>query len=172
MNFCSRFWKTSGSFRFTWIVSILIRLYKSGNWQKLFHTTGSDCSLCSISLSMVKPSGDISGRTARPASLISPNRSILRHLSLFSSDQLLRSLRGQSFWAVTLSAIFFVVLSIQPKHRASSTASIYQKVVSSVGLPRLTTTQHSFSVLWFCISHSRSSTLDLISRRLCISIAT
>ena len=152
------------------MVSILIRLYKSGNWQKLFHTTGSDCSLCNISLSMVKPLGDISGRTALPASVISPNRSILRHLSLLSSDQLLRGFRGQSFWAVTSAAIFFVVLSIQPKHRASSTASIYQKVLSSVGLPRFTTTQHSFYVLWFCISHSRSSVLDLTSSKLCISI--
>ena len=149
-----------------WIVSILIRLYKSGNLQKLSHTVGSDCTLCNISLSMMKPLGDISGKTALPASVISPNRSILRHLSLLSSDQLLRGLRGQSFWAVTPSVIFLVVLSIQPKHRASSTASIYQKVSLSVGLPRFTTTQHSFSVLWFRISYSRSSVLDLASNKL------
>ena len=114
---------------------------------------------------MIKPLSDISGRTALPASVISPNRSILRHLSLLSSDQLLRGFRGQSFWAVMSAAIFFVVLSIQPKHRASSTASMYQKVLLSVGLPRFTTTQHSFSVLWFCISHSRSSVLDLTSSK-------
>ena len=119
---------------------------------------------------MVKPCGDMSGRTALPASFISPNRSILRHLSLLSSDQLLRGFRGQSFWAVTPSAIFFVVLSIQPKHSASSTASMYQNVSSSTGLPRFTTTQHSVSFLWFCMSHSRNSALDLASSKLCISI--
>ena len=112
----------------------------------------------------------MSGRTALPASVISPNRSILRHLSLFSSDQLLRGFRGQSFWTVTPSAIFFVVLSIQPKHSASSTSSMYQNVSSSTGLPRFTTTQHSASFLWFCMSHSRNSTLDLASSKLCISI--
>ena len=119
---------------------------------------------------MVKPLGDISGRTALPASVISPNRSILRHLSLFSSDQLLRGFRGQSFWTVTPSAIFFVVLSIQPKHSASSTASMYQNVSSSTGLPRFTTTQHSASFLWFCMSHSRNSALDFAPSKLCISI--
>ena len=106
----------------------------------------------------------MSGRTALPASFISPNRSILRHLSLLSSDQLLRGFRGQSFWAVTPSAIFFVVLSIQPKHSASSTASMYQNVSSS-------TTQHSVSFLWFCMSHSRNSALDFASSKLCISIS-
>lgn len=40
----------------------------------------------------------------------------------------------------------FVVLSIHPKHIASSTASIYQNVPSSTGLPRFTTTQHSGSL--------------------------
>lgn len=59
---------------------------------------------------MIKPLDDISGRTALPASVISPNRSILRHLSLLSSDQLLLGFRGQSFWAVTSSAIFLNVL--------------------------------------------------------------
>ena len=113
----------------------------------------------------------MSGRTALPASFISPNRSILRHLSLLSSDQLLRGFRGQSFWAVTPSAIFFVVLSIQPKHSASSTASMYQNVSSSTGLPRFTTTQHSVSFLWFCMSHSRNSALDFASSKLCISIS-
>lgn len=113
----------------------------------------------------------MSGRTALPASFISPNRSILRHLSLLSSDQLLRGFRGQSFWDVTPSAIFFVVLSIQPKHSVSSTASMYQNVSSSTGLPRFTTTQHSVSFLWFCMSHSRNSALDFASSKLCISIS-
>ena len=84
---------------------------------------------------MLKPLSDMSGRTARPASVISPSRSRRRHLSLFSSDHTLRGRRGQSLWAVVPSGSLFVVLSIQPKHRASSTASIYQKVLSSFGLP-------------------------------------
>lgn len=85
---------------------------------------------------------------------------------LFSSDQLLRGFLGHSLCAVTPSASFFVVLSIHPKHIASSTASIYQNVLSSTGLPRLTTTQHSVSLSWFCISHSRSSFLDLTFSKL------
>ena len=112
-------------------------------------TTGSFCNAFKISLSITNPFSDISGNTARPASVIHPSRSILRHLSLFSSDQLLLVFRGHSFCAVVCSSIFLVVLSIQPKHMASSSASIYQKVPSSLGLPLFTTTQHSVSVLWF-----------------------
>lgn len=40
-----------------------------------------------------------------------------------------------------------VVLSIHPKHIASSTAPIYQNVSLSTGRPRFTTTQHSGSLL-------------------------
>ena len=111
-----------------------------------------------------------------------PVERLFRHLSsalivpfygiyiFLSSDLLHSGFHGQSFWAVTSAAILFVLLSIHLKHRASSTVSIYQNVLSSVGLPRFTTTQHSFSVLWFCISHSRSSVLDLTSSKLCIFI--
>lgn len=91
-----------------------------------------------------------------------------RQRSLFSSDQLLRGFRGQSFWTVTSSEIFLTVLSIHPKHKASSTASTYRKVPSSTGLPRLTATQHSVSLSWFCRSHSRSSDLDFTSSKLCM----
>ena len=38
------------------------------------------------------------------------------------------------------------MLSIQPKHIASSTASIYQNVLSFCGLPRFTITQHSHKI--------------------------
>ena len=88
---------------------------------------------------------DISGNTARPASVISPSRSSLRHRSLFSSDQALPGRRGHSRCTVAPDGSFFTVLSIQPKHNASSTASTYQNVPSSTGRPRLTATQHSFS---------------------------
>lgn len=119
---------------------------------------------------MENPGSLISGKTALPASVINPSRSMRRHRSLFSSDQLLRGFRGLSFWAVTSSEIFLVVLSIQPKHKASSTASTYQKVLSSTGRPRLTTTQHSVSLSWFCRSHSRNSDLDWVSNKLWISV--
>ena len=171
MNLSKRLLYSSG-FRFLiCIVSILTRLYKSGNRQKLSHTTGSACNTDRISRSITNPSTDMSGNTARPASVINPSRSILRHLSLFSSDQLLRGFRGHNFCTVISSAILLVVLSIQPKHMASSTASMYQNVPSSLGLPRLTTTQHSVSVLWFCASHLRNYTLDLTFNRLFTSIA-
>lgn len=66
--------------------------------------------------------------------------------------------------------ILLVVLSIQPKHMASSTASMYQKVRLSTGRPRFTFTQHSFSRSWFRISHSRNCSLDVMSSKLWIVI--
>lgn len=97
-------------------VSMRTRLYSSGKRQKLCHTTGSDFNSFITSSSIAKPLSVISGNTALPASVINPSRSILRHLSLFSSDQLLRAFLGHSLCAVTPSANFFVVLSIHPKH--------------------------------------------------------
>ena len=65
----------------------------------------------------------------------------------YSSDQIEFFFLGANLCAVIPLSSFLVVLSIQPKHMASSTASTYQKVPSSIGLPRLTTTQHSAAVL-------------------------
>ena len=123
----------------------------------MLYTSESAFKAFSISPSMTNPFGDISGSTDLPASVISPRRSILRRRSLFNSDYKLPFLRGASFWAVAPLSIFFVVLSIQPKHMASSTESIYQKVPSSTGRSRFTITQHSFSLLWLFMSHSLSS---------------
>ena len=75
-----------------------------------------------------------------------------------------------SLWAVTPLSIFFVVLSIQPKHMASSTESMYQKVPSSTGRPRFTITQHSFSLSWLFMSHSLSSLRFFASSRFVNSI--
>lgn len=170
INLSSRFLNSSGCRFFICMVSMRTRLYSSGSRQKFCHTTGSDFNSFITSSSITKPLSVISGKTALPASVISPSLSILRHLSLFSSDQLLRGFLGHSLCAVTPSASFFVVLSIHPKHIASSTASIYQNVPSSTGLPRFTTTQHSVSLSWFRISHSRSSSLDLTFSKLLIVI--
>ena len=120
---------------------------------------------------MIKPADDISGKAERPASVIFPNFSILRQRSLFSSDHKLPVLRGDSFCAVIPLSSFFVVLSIQPKHIASSTASIYQNVLFPFGLPRFTTTQHSFSVLRFCSSHCLNSSRFLAFNKLTGSIS-
>lgn len=166
INLSSRFLNSSGCRFFICMVSMRTRLYSSGSRQKFCHTTGSDFNSFITSSSITKPLFVISGNAALPASVISPSLSILRHLSLFSSDQLLRAFLGHSLCAVTPSASFFVVLSIHPKHIASSTASIYQNVPSSTGLPRFTTTQHSVSLSWFRISHSRSSSLDLTFSKL------
>ena len=73
--------------------------------------------------------------------------------------------RGGNFWK-----LFQTSASAQPKHRASSTQSIYQKVPSSTGRPRFTITQHSFSLSWFFMSHSRSSWRFLASSRFVKSI--
>ena len=170
INLSSRFLNSSGCRFFICMVSMRTRLYSSGSRQKFCHTTGSDFNSFITSSSITKPLSVISGNAALPASVISPSLSILRHLSLFSSDQLLRGFLGHSLCAVTPSASFFVVLSIHPKHIVSSTASIYQNVPSSTGLPRFTTTQHSVSLSWFCISHSRSSSLDLMFSKLFIVI--
>ena len=102
---------------------------------------------CTITFQIVPPLSCISGKTALPASVIRPKRSILRQRSLFNSDHKLFFLRGANLCAVIPLSIFFVVLSIQPKPIASSTASMYQKVPLSTGRPRFTITQHSSSLL-------------------------
>ena len=107
----------------------------------------------------------MSGQQSRPASVIRPILSIRLHRSLFSSDHALFFWRGVNLCIVQLSESFFVVLSIHPKHKASSTASTYQNVSSSFGRPRFTVTQHSSSVAWFFFSHCRSSSLFFASSK-------
>ena len=107
INLSSRFLNSSGCRFFICMVSMRTRLYSSGSRQKFCHTTGSDFNSFITSSSITKPLSVISGKTALPASVISPSLSILRHLSLFSSDQLLRGFLGHSLCAVTPSASFF-----------------------------------------------------------------
>ena len=69
----------------------------------------------------------MSGRTALPASVMRPRRSSLRQRALLSSVHL-DPLRGENLWTVPSSGSFLTVESIQPKHRASSTASTYGRM--------------------------------------------
>ena len=100
-------------------------------------------SAASTSLSMRKLRAPIGGSTRRPASVIRPNRSSLLTRSLFSSVQGLFRFLGVKH-CILLPSISLCRLSIHPKQRASSTASRYQKCLSSTGRPRFTQTQHSF----------------------------
>ena len=156
-NLFNRAAKTSGWFFLICMVSMRTLLYKDGKFWKFVQTLTSDCNTARISLLITKPSSDISGKTARPLSVIRPKRSNLRQRSLLSSDHLQFLLRGVKRWIVVPSSSFFVVLSILPKHIASSTASIYQKASLPIGQPRLTTSQHSFSVEWLFSSHNLNS---------------
>ena len=62
------------------------------------------------------------------------------------------------------------ILGIQPKQSASSSASIYQNSVSSVGLPRFTVTQHSLAICEFPASQLRNSLRFFAESTFCASI--
>ena len=106
--------------------------------------------------------GPMAGSTLLPASVIRPSFSSLRTLSLFSSDQTPPFLLGENLWARTPPMTAWV-LSIHPKQRASSTASMYQNAPSPSGLPLLTATQHSSAVAWFSWSHALNWSLSVTS---------
>lgn len=108
--------------------------------------------------------GPMAGSTLLPASVIRPSFSSLRTLSLFSSDQMPPFLLGENLWARTPPMAAWV-LSIHPKQRASSTASMYQNAPSPSGLPLLTATQHSSAVAWFSWSHALNWSLSATSSK-------
>ena len=92
----------------------------------------------------------MSGRTALPASVIRPSLSSLRQRALLSSVHL-GPLRGENLWTVPSSGSLRTVESIQPKHRASSTASTYGRMpVGSFVLS--TATQQPLEDRWFSSS--------------------
>ena len=82
----------------------------------------------SIFSSILKVISISDGNTARPSSVISPNFSNLLTRSLFNSVQFPFLLRGEKR-CIFFPSIIRIVLSIQPKHSASSTASKYQKTI-------------------------------------------
>ena len=129
----------------------------------------ADFRAASTSLSILKLRTPIGGSTFLPASVISPNRSSRLTRSLFNSVQGLFRFLGVKH-CILLPSISLCRLSIHPKQSASSTASRYQKCLSSTGRPRFTSTQHSLSLAWWASSHARNSLLLAIQRMLCSSI--
>lgn len=129
----------------------------------------ADFKAASTSLSILKLRTPIGGSTFLPASVISPNRSSRLTRSLFNSVQGLFRFLGVKH-CILLPSISLCRLSIHPKQSASSTASRYQKCLSSTGRPRFTLTQHSLSLAWWASSHARNSLLLAIQRMLCSSI--
>lgn len=135
---------------------------------KFSYTCLSSCSLCSITLSILKESSSIAGSTFLPSSLINPSFSRRRTRSLFNSVHELLLLLGDSLCASSVSDIFFLTPSIHPKHKASSTASKYSSM-SGFGVI-LTTAQQDFLVVPFSSSHILKSSLDFTVIRFSISI--
>lgn len=127
------------------------------------HADGTDLKASLIS-DMILYSAFRSGQTLLPRSVISPSFSSLRQRSLFNSVQLLDFDRGLKR-CNAMPSTFFVVESIQPKQRASSTASRYHSISFGGILPRFTAIQHSRSVAWLSASHLRNSLRSLMSSR-------
>ena len=88
----------------------------------------------------------------------------------FNSVQWLPFRRGDSRCAHRPSGNRLTVLSIQPKHNASSTTSRYGMQSVRGIFVRYIVTQHSFAVAWFAMNHSRSCARLLYSNRSVISI--
>lgn len=127
------------------------------------HADGTDLKASWIS-DMILYSSFRLGQAFLPQSVISPSFSSLRQRSLFSSVQLLDFDRGLKRCSV-MPSTFFVVESIHPKQRASSTASRYHSLSFGGILPRFTAIQHSRSVVWLSASHLRNSLRSLMSSR-------
>src|SRR5262245_24212095 len=69
---------------------------------------------------------------ARPASVIRPSRIHFASRFLFNSDQFSLFVRGVNFRAYVVSSMRLTMLSIQPKHNASSTDSSYDMQISPI----------------------------------------
>ena len=107
-----------------------------------------------------------------PAGVMRPRSSRSLHLSIFSLVQWLFLRRGDSLCASLPSGSFFNVLSIHPKHRASSTTSIYGSMPGGGVLLLLMTTQHSFSLEWFSFSQALSCDRSEYSNSVVISMVS
>lgn len=105
-----------------------------------------------------------SGQISSPLSVINPIAKRRRQRSLFSSVHLPCLVLGLKRWIV-FPSYFLIVESIHPKHNASSTASRYQRASTYGVLPRLATTQHSLSVLWFSTNQSWNSARHVTASR-------
>ena len=107
-----------------------------------------------------------------PASVISPRASRSAQRCLLSSVQWLRLRRGDRRCASLPSGRRFSVESIQPKHNASSTTSIYgkQSPHSAGRFTRYMAIQHSLSEAACCSNHLRNCARWLNSSRFVISM--
>ena len=105
-----------------------------------------------------------------PELVISPFASSCLHRSLLSSVQWLPFLLGESLCANRPSCSFFNVESIHPKHKASSTISMYGRVSALGVFDLLQATQQNFSERWFCSNHSLSCFLSVNVNRFVTSI--
>ena len=105
-----------------------------------------------------------------PAGVMRPRSSRSLHRSMFSWVQWLFLRRGESRCASLPSVSFLSVLSIHPKHRASSTTSIYGSMPGGGVLLLLMTTQHSFSLEWFSCNQALSWERSEYSNSVVISI--
>ena len=112
-------------------------------------------------------------RAWRPASVINPRASREAQRCLLSSVQWLRLRRGDKRCANLPSGRRFSVESIQPKHNASSTTSMYgrQSPLSAGRFTRYMAIQHSLSEAACCSNHLRNCARRLNSSRLVISIS-
>ena len=105
-----------------------------------------------------------------PELVISSFASSCLHRSLLSSVQWLPFLLGESLCANRPSGSFFNVESIHPKHKASSTISMYGRVSALGVFDLLQATQQNFSERWFCSNHSLSCFLSVNVNRFVTSI--
>ena len=131
----------------------------------------SMCRLHSFTLQLQFFSHPYAFSSARlPAGVMRPRSSRSLHRSMFSWVQWLFLRRGDSLCANLPSGSFFNVLSIHPKHSASSTTSIYGSMPGGGVLLLLMTTQHSFSLEWFSCSHALSCERSEYSNSVVISM--
>src|SRR5690606_8564886 len=98
---------------------------------------------------------------ANPAGAINPSAVSRSTFSLLIFDHVPVGFRLLKNWVVRSSSSFFLMLSIQPKHRASSTAALQVMV----GLPVCFLYWMSHTpcfVPWFSRSHCCHSALDSV----------
>ncbi len=105
-----------------------------------------------------------------PKSVISPFASSCLHRSLLRFVQWLPFLLGESLCANRPSGSFFNVESIHPKHKASSTISMYGRESALGVFDLLQATQQDFSERWYFSNHSLSCFRSVNVNRLVTSM--
>lgn len=96
------------------------------------------------------------GRVFKPYFVINFNLINRLQRSILCIVQWLFFRRGERRTNNPCSLLFWTIESIQPKHNASSTQSIYHSACWLLGLPFFIVTKHSFSVWQFFANHFRN----------------